>query len=100
MSVDDRLAVRKPRSQAQPAVLGRAWDVHHPDARALNLDDPVSRKELPQLRLVHVSVDAYERRDRLRAEPPHPPLAAVPPMEPPGGAPREPRAAGPRAARA
>jgi hypothetical protein len=62
MSVDDRLAVGEPCGQARLPPQLRAGVVNHPDLDTADLDDALPRQRRLQHLLVHVAVDAFDRR--------------------------------------
>lgn len=62
MAVDDRGAVREPGGQASLAANPRPRNVDHPDPSPAYRHDVLMRQGLLQGRLVHVPVDAFDRR--------------------------------------
>jgi hypothetical protein len=60
--VDDRLAVGEPGRETSLPPLPRARVVEQSDPRSFDLDDVLARKHGLQRRLVHVPLDARDRR--------------------------------------
>ena len=62
VSVDEGVAVGKPRREPRLAAGGRAGDVQHPDPSLPHLDDPLDRQRALELGVVHVPADRLDRR--------------------------------------
>jgi hypothetical protein len=59
MAVDDRLALRKPRTKPLVAAVARAGIVNETQAKAARIDNRAFRKHGPKIRGVHVSVHRF-----------------------------------------